>query len=363
MKSPNEKSLSEIEDIASRWIARRDAGLGAADAAEYERWRSADPRHADAIARHEQAWTMVDHTIAAGGAMGMARELSQRYTRRRRRRLTRAMAAGSALLLAGFFWLAPWTSPLPPTAKTTAVVVLPEKQVLPDGTAIELKGGAEIIVDYGEAYRRVSLRKGEAHFQVMKDARRPFIVKVGAVEVRAVGTAFSVQLEKEEVEVLVTEGRVAVDRPPTPLAMTGQSHTEQVSGQPEVMQSVATRAPTYVDAGERYVIPVSTAMEASVRDAVAITRSELAERLAWRSARLEFTGTPLAEAVALMNLHAAGSGGPTLLIDPTETGLARLEVSGYFRASNIEIFLSLIEQTLGVATERSETTITLRRKH
>jgi transmembrane sensor len=57
----------------------------------------------------------------------------------------------------------------------------------------------------------VVLERGEAHFQVAKNPARPFVVVARGVEIRAVGTAFSVGLESTRVEVLVTEGQVAVE--------------------------------------------------------------------------------------------------------------------------------------------------------
>src|SRR3546814_20539025 len=49
---------------------------------------------------------------------------------------------------------------------------------------------------------------GEAWFQVAHDAHRPFVVDIGSVRVRAVGTAFSVRQNPEGVDILVTEGVV-----------------------------------------------------------------------------------------------------------------------------------------------------------
>src|SRR5205085_1407201 len=49
-------------------------------------------------------------------------------------------------------------------------VVRPERQMLADGSVVELKEGAQLSVEFEPALRRVVLRRGEAHFQVAKDA-------------------------------------------------------------------------------------------------------------------------------------------------------------------------------------------------
>src|SRR5437660_1453063 len=77
------------------------------------------------------------------------------------------------------------------TPPSSAVVLRPEKQILADGSVVELKSGAEIAVDFTGAYRRVALKRGEAHFQVAHQSR-PFVVTAGPIEFRAVGTAFAV---------------------------------------------------------------------------------------------------------------------------------------------------------------------------
>jgi transmembrane sensor len=109
-----------------------------------------------------------------------------------------------------------------------------------------------------------------------------------------------------------------------------------------------------VDADHRLVVEL--AAESATRPVIVpVNSAEVAERLAWRAPRLEFTGAPLAEAVALMNRYNQVK---FTIDDPS---LASLEVSGYFRADNYETFLHLIEQGLGLKSERSGERIILRR--
>src|SRR6185312_8533669 len=100
-----------------------------------------------------------------------------------------------------------------PVARADSIVISqPERKTLVDGSVVELRDTAEIAVDYAGPLRRVTLRRGEALFQVAKNPARPFVVKAGGLEVRAVGTAFSVQIDGAAVDVLVTEGRVSVNQ-------------------------------------------------------------------------------------------------------------------------------------------------------
>jgi transmembrane sensor len=82
----------------------------------------------------------------------------------------------------------------------------------------------------------------------------------------------------------------------------------------------------------------------------------MVDRLAWRSPRLEFSGTPLIEAVALLNRHNRVQ---FTIEDPV---LARLRVSGIFGATNTDAFVRLLEATFNVRAERGrENEIVLRR--
>jgi transmembrane sensor len=84
--------------------------------------------------------------------------------------------------------------------------------LLGDGTQVVLAPGSTLTLDadYGDASRQLTL-SGAAHFTVVHDDARPFVVRVGEVHVRDIGTAFTVKaLGAQGATVAVTEGRVAV---------------------------------------------------------------------------------------------------------------------------------------------------------
>ena len=134
-------------------------------------------------------------------------EVSRRVRSRRRSRMAMGSGVLALVLVGGLVWNSVWrqTPEVVSESSLTAKLSVPERRVLSDNSVIELKDGAQIDVDYSGGFRRVTLRQGEALFQVAKDASRPFIVEAAGVQFRAVGTSFSVQLAPEkQVEVLVT---------------------------------------------------------------------------------------------------------------------------------------------------------------
>lgn len=340
-----------IAAAAARWVARRDAGLTASEQDEYDRWRMADVRHEAAVRHFSAAWSALDRPLRAGAVIGALR---QRVRRRRQLGAATAVALLCIVLVGVSQWRTRAGRTVLPLAAPGGLVLVPEKQVLQDGTLVELKGGAEIAVVFTDTLRRVTLLKGEAHFQVAKNERWPFAVDAGGVQVRAVGTAFSVQREIATVEVVVTEGRVAVEKPVMALASEGTSPSVERSTPP------SSETITYADAGQRVVLSVEAATEPAA--VVAVSAEEIAERLAWRAPRVEFTGTPLADAVAMMN-RSVGSetGSLQLVIDAASAGLAKEPISGIFRADNTETFVRMLQLSLGVQVERRGNHILLKK--
>ncbi|MBM3851717.1 MAG: hypothetical protein FJ399_01025 [Verrucomicrobia bacterium] len=51
-----------------------------------------------------------------------------------------------------------------------------ERAVLDDGSVVELNGSTRLRVDFVRGERRVALLAGEAHFTVVPDATRPFVI-------------------------------------------------------------------------------------------------------------------------------------------------------------------------------------------
>jgi len=298
---------------------------------------------------------MTDPDVAAGEtalqwarAQGSSLRIAERSrAQRRRKQQLRRVVAGTTLAVVLVTGALLWPSrPAAPVSLPRAVLVsAPTRQILPDGSVVDLKEGAKIAVDYGAAFRRVRLVQGEAHFSVAADKAIPFIVVAGGIEVRAVGTAFAVQLDSRKVEVLVTEGRVAVDRP------VGRSPGSPLPGVSEIAPTPQTIA--MVDAGKRIAVELETAV---VTSAVEVSTAEQNERLAWRVPRIELSGTPLADVLPLFNRYSLVR---LKLADPA---LGTLQLSGVLRPDNPNALLHVLKVDYGLeADRRPDGVVVLRR--
>jgi transmembrane sensor len=309
---------ARIESVAAGWVARKDGGMTASDRCEFERWLATDPRHAQAWARLNAAWSRFDRPQDCGATGYMLKDLAERATRRRRHRLTWSGVCAVCLLASGLWWQGSKSASMPRPVPDSLVA----EQRLPDGSSVELNHEAEIAQEFSPSARRVVLLAGEAHFQVLPDAGRPFVVQAGHVEVRAVGTAFVVRLMPDNVEVVVTEGRVSVDVP-------------------EELEAPSRLAE--VPAGHRVVVSTGrTQPQVEVND---MTQQDFSERLAWRGSRLEFSGIPLSEAVTQFNTRNRAQ----LVVGDPYVG--QLRISGIFRADNVDGFVRLLEGSFDIGVD------------
>ena len=330
--SPNSPE-NTLRATAARWTVRRDRGLSASESIDYELWLAADPRHAAAMQRTSAAWSLLDRIPESA-----ADPLLAAATRRRsfwRHTAAVGSLAAAALAVGLFVWSRP--SPAGPTlaAPALSAPTTPRLVTLSDGTVVQLNTGGEVIEQFTAATRHVTLTRGEAHFAVTKNPARPFIVQAGSLQVRAVGTAFNINLQSAAVDVIVTEGRVQL--------ATG-----------------TTDAPA-LDAGERATLRRAPAASPAAEPVLVVARLDaaaIAQTLAWREPLLRLGGATLAELAAEFE---RATGRRLVLADPA---LAELRFGGRFRADDIDGFTHLLATTLDLDVERAaDGTIVLWKKN
>jgi len=324
-----------MSDAAAHWFARRSAGLPPAAEREFQAWLTSDPQHRVIYAELEAAVQAVSFPGEPHLASATSSQLDIRAQHRQQRRRTFVLA-GIGLAAAAAIVFAFLPARVPPAGMPAATFALrPDRQTLPDGSVVELNAGAEIAVNYTPERRSIELKRGEALFQVAKNPARPFVVTANHLSVTAVGTAFTVKNAATGVGVIVTEGRVAVDR------------IDTAAGGPD------KAAPLYLDAGSQVEVPVT--LDAAVQPVGGkISAEQLAQTLAWRGKRIEFTRTPLSEAAKLFNREN------TLQLAITDAAAGDLRVSGIFWIDDPEGFVRLIESGFDLQAESSGNTIAIR---
>lgn len=150
-------------------------------------------------------------------------QLLSRYKKRKTYHLIRkyvGYAAASILLIVSVHLYHVYTYLSTASEKAETSLFVPAGQrvnlTLPDGTVVWLNAQSRLIYPtiFAENERRVSI-EGEAYFEVVPDKTKPFIVSIGDIEVKVLGTSFNVYNYPKETycRVSLVEGSLQVYHP------------------------------------------------------------------------------------------------------------------------------------------------------
>ena len=331
MSKPIDNALRTVEAAAAEaadWYARlRTENVSEMDAARFRAWIAADPTHRREFEAIDDFWDDLE-VIARSPEV-----LQERAAIARRRAATTrkegsagprvAWAAAAALLLAVVVMA--WTYGGRADRYVTGIG---EQRIvtLSDGSVITLNTATDIRLHFSPAQRGVELVSGQANFEVAKDAARPFIVTAGNRSVRAVGTQFDVFKSGDKVTVTLIEGKVAVtpaDAPPAPAPRSSSTMSDEI----------------VLAAGEQVSYGLKSA-PTTPRDAD-IPRVE-----AWRARKLDFSDTPLNEAIAEANRYSR------VQIVLEAPALKDARISGRFEAGRNDLFAEGLEGYFRFHVER-----------
>ncbi len=343
--SDDSNSVSTIEKQAANWLVLHDHGLSPAQQEEFDHWIQASEQRAAIYAELEETWNLIgrarEKLIAFTASPVPSTPVTIETIELTKHRGTPLLWLAAAASVGLFFYLA---EPATPPANDYTLTASTEMGVirslpLPDGSTLLLNTDSAVVVRFNAAERRVKLLRGEANFKVAKNPARPFIVSTGAIDVRAVGTAFDVRQRPGAVEVVVTEGKVRVD--------------DRVAGKSRLPASSASDGyESVLVAGQRAYIAVGSNQE--LAKVVPVAPAEISQALAWQSHRLEFVATPLADIVAEFNRYNRRK---LVIADPR---LASRRFGGTFPAGDYEEFVRLLESDFGIVTERDQNEIRLK---
>lgn len=346
-----------IELAAAEWLVRQDRGLDLAQRQAFARWLQAAKHHAVVYAELKATWGMLDHVPLTHLPVPPRRARSMAWVTGS----LAAMAAAVTLVLLPDETTHPLRQHAPAGVAATPVGGL-ERFVLADGSVVRLNTASEIAVDFSEHERRVKLTRGEVSFDVAKNHSRPFVVRVGGVDVRAVGTAFNVRRRDTAIDVLVTEGRVRLDDAasgqnlliPTVALLPADSSLVRLPPE-SISRQDETNEVALLGAGQRATI-VLASRTAPARASIAnIPPSEAGRVLAWHTRQLDFDAEPLANIAAEFNRYNRHH----LVIADEKLGAQKF--GGRFPADDFNSLVRLLEMNFDVIVERRANETIVRR--
>lgn len=228
-----EADRDQAETEAATWLVVLSENPEDRDLrARFEAWLAAAPLHAELWARttrahklagqgtpkHREQWQPGAPRPGAIPIALAARTVPRRPAARQRFRSPLRIAASIAVtaLAACLLLLAVPAALLRLEADYLTSTAELRSVALEDGTRVHLGPESALDVAFAAGERRVRLLKGEAFFDVVPDAARPFRVAANDVVTTVLGTAFEVRLNGERTAVAVRHGQVRVtsDAPP-----------------------------------------------------------------------------------------------------------------------------------------------------
>ncbi|MBK1875960.1 FecR family protein [Pelagicoccus mobilis] len=328
---PTDEDRVSLE--ASAWVAKQEEGFTAEEQDEFHDWLAQDPMHKKVYQERLSLWSSMNELSDWKPQHSLEPNPDLLAYRVRPRFGGKVFSAGVAaavavVMLVGFFVLRP-AGEIQSEVLAFGGASSYENHLLEDGSVVELNEGAEVSVQYSANQRLVYLHSGEAHFMVAKDEDRPFRVRVGDAVVEATGTAFNVCIEDSGIEVMVTEGSVALDGviERSVDAIKSKMRRNLVAGQLSVWDRAV--------GGSSFEIKT-------------VTEEAIDERLSWKSEMLEYSNVPLVEIVEDFNRRNR------VKIELVGGSLQAHRVTATVRSDNVDGFIELLGIGLEIEIEKRD---------
>ncbi|RHW19066.1 DUF4880 domain-containing protein [Sphingomonas gilva] len=305
-----------IRSTAAQWFALRRSGeMTPTEERGFRAWLDESPAHQEAWLRLERIWALTGAVAEDPQIVAVRAEDAKDYSGGRGWWRITGIAAAMLLALAST-----WAVRDSGMVGDLGDVRVADAQIfrtglgqrttltLDDGSVVTLDTDSEVRVLAMGSTRSLSLERGRAFFKVAKDPSRPFEVKAGDKTVRALGTAFGVRLDGEQVTVTLVEGRVRVEEP---RAFFKPGHSAEMTAGAELI--------------------------ASTDDNWTVNRVDAVRETSWLDGRLTFMRDPLAEAVEEMNRYSERK----LVFQAGRVPDER--IVGVFRAGDVDSFAQAME--------------------
>lgn len=210
-------SRNSVLQQASKWFLRmKDAAPDHADRSKFEAWLMSSAANREAYQTIADTWEDFDsseHIKQISQAMSM-KKLDDDIRKRHKTTQLAKLGALVTIFITGIFGFNAWQTWHDKPLESIAQASAPGQMVthyLSDGSKLTLDAQSQTQVLYYRDKRYVKLLQGQAVFEVVKDADRPFVVESTHARITVKGTRFLVNMIHHKTVVAVDHGKVLVE--------------------------------------------------------------------------------------------------------------------------------------------------------
>jgi transmembrane sensor len=320
-------------DEASLWITRLDRGLSEQEQVALKVWLQASQTHVDIFMQLVKLWDKME-------SLSQLSELFPHKPQHLPNNKISIFAWAASFIFASLISVSLWLNADIFFGQDTIQVVqfnsdyetkIGEQSTffLQDKTKIKLNTNSLVRVTYTDKQRVFELLRGEMHVVVAHNKRKPLSVYAGTSIIQAVGTSFNVELGSQQVELIVTDGKVLV------------SDINSQTVEPLKLKNVYLSPKSFaVNKGQK------AQLKASNTRIIGSDKGKLASDLAWQQGNLIFRGESLFDAMQEVSRYT------NYQFDFGDEDTKSLQIAGLFKTSDISGLLAALESNFNVVFKK-----------
>ncbi|MGN6440218.1 MAG: FecR family protein [Agriterribacter sp.] len=261
--------------------------------------------------------------------------------------LWKVAATVSGILLAGmltlYYFSGSGNTPAPAVADYATHKAERKSFFLPDGSKVTLNAESTIsLSDQFNKSNRVVELSGEAFFDVVHDASKPFVVKTSTMDVRVLGTAFNVKAYKGD-----ATSETSLIRGSVELSLKNENRKIKLSPNEKYL----LRKPA-AETTPHAAIQLATPLAASGLLPVRVSKKDTAiVEVSWTENKLVFVDEPFEELAKQLSRWYGVN------IEITDPSLKNIQYTASFRNEDIEDVLAALQFTKAFTFERKNDNI------
>jgi transmembrane sensor len=329
----------QVLDQASDWIAKLDKGLNKQQTISFQQWLHSCPVNMATMLEVAKMWDKMDDVTRLADIFPLANN------KKNKRPIWLGAIAASIFIIFSFSFLMPLQNKDDFSIEQSTIVAknsfnyqteIGETSTiqLPDSSELLLNTNSSVKVTYTANARVIELQRGEIHIDVAHDTSRPLSVLAGGQVIQAVGTAFNVQLNDEQVELIVTDGKVLVKEKPIEEfnRLIDTNNTKLASNEISVSKDEKVEL---------------TLGNSSAFETVKVNSLEIATKLSWRKGKLIFTGESLEEVLVEISRYTK------VQFELEQNSIIKdVKVAGVFKTGDVTGLLKVLSRNFSINHEQ-----------